>query len=257
MPQKGGGACWPAGCPVAAPAAGQPGRGARARCPRAAKRWALCPSRACICPCYVNPSAHRLCARPSPPCGPCPDCRQPAFEWIYGWRPGDSHDPPKLPNRVASAEDDEAARAASAGRAGRKRAAKAAPPPAAAEPAKRPRPAGKAGGSAGAAAGATASGGAAGAAAAAAAAPGAFPDPMSMAAAGMAGMGPMGPFGMPMAGFGPMMMPPGDARSSCPACSDIVLFWSLLRVCLLPEHSPGSRLGAHTACPAWPLLVQA
>lgn len=140
-----------------------------------------------------------------------PARRQPAFEWIYGWRPGDSHDPPKLPNRVASAEDEEAARAATAGRAGRKRVAKAAPPPAAADPAKRPRSAGEAGGSAGAAgAGATASGGAAGAAAAAA--PGAFPDPMSMAAAGMAGMGAMGPFGMPMAGFGPMMMPPGEGR---------------------------------------------
>lgn len=169
--------------------------------------WPLQPAHATACPQSTIP--------PPPLPSPALARRQPAFEWIYGWRPGDSHDPPKLPNRVASAEDDEAARAASASRAGRKRAAKPAPPTAAAEPAKRPRAAGEAGGSVGAAgAGTTASGGAAGGAAAAASAPGAYPDPMSMAAAGMAGMAGMGPFGMPMAGFAPMVMPPGEP---CPS----------------------------------------
>lgn len=119
-----------------------------------------------------------------PPCSlpsrPFPTRRQPAFEWIYGWRPGDAHDPPKLPNRIASPEDEEAARAAGAARAGRKRGLK------------------PAGGSTGG----LASGGSVEPPTAKRSKSAAELSAEAMAAAAAAGMAPMGmaPFGMPMAG---------------------------------------------------------
>lgn len=166
--------------------------------------------------------------------------RQPAFEWIYGWRPGDAHDPPKLPNRIASAEDDEAARAVGPARGGRKRGLK------------------PAGGSAGA----LASGGSVEPPSAKRSKSAAELSAEAMTAAAAAGMAPMGmtPFGMPMAGAhsgaGLGAVGCGVALSWAHVCDHVIMaalgLVSVLHVALRCHCSSRARPARQQPCTACP-----